>query len=176
VDEGVKAGLLDLVDHAVERGWSARRAAALLGLDHVRLGRWEARRAAGQLADRAPGGHPLHGLLEAERAAIVALFEAWGQIDRSHRKLAHRGSRLGLVHVSESTVRRVLAAEGYVLPGQPPREPIPRTPGRTGWSGNPTACGPTTSPTSPARGGPDTIKHGGSTPPPTIASNPASAA
>jgi transposase InsO family protein len=128
VDEGVKAGLLDLLDHAVERGWSARRAAALLGLDHVRPGRWEARRAAGQLADRAPGGHPLHGLLEVERAAIVALFEAWGQIDRSHRKLAHRGSRLGLVHVSESTVRRVLAAEGYVLPGQPPREPTPRTP------------------------------------------------
>jgi transposase InsO family protein len=128
VDEGVKAGLLDLVDHAVERGWSARRAARLLGLDHVRLGRWEARRQAGQLADRAPGGHPLHGLLEAERAAIVALFEAWGQIDRSHRKLAHRGSRLELVHVSESTVRRVLAAEGYVLPGQPPREPTPRTP------------------------------------------------
>jgi putative transposase len=58
----------------------------------------------------------------------VALFGAWGEIDRSHRKLAHRGSRLGLVHVSESTVRRVLAAEGYVLPGQPRREPTPRTP------------------------------------------------
>jgi hypothetical protein len=64
------------------------------------LGRWQARRDAGQLADRAPGGHPLHGLLEAERAAIVALFEAWGEIDRSHCKLAHRGSRLQLVHVS----------------------------------------------------------------------------
>ena len=128
MDEGVKDGLLDLVDHAVERGWSARRAAGLLGLDHVRLGRWQARREGGQLADRAPGGHPLHGLLEAERVAIVALFEAWGPIDRSHRKLAHRGSRLGLVHVSESTVRRVLATEGYVLPGHPPREPTPRTP------------------------------------------------
>jgi transposase InsO family protein len=58
----------------------------------------------------------------------VALFEAWGEIDRSHRKLAHRGSRLGLVYVSESTVRRVLAEEGLVLPGQPPREPRPRTP------------------------------------------------
>jgi putative transposase len=58
----------------------------------------------------------------------VALFEAWGEIDRSHRKLAHRGSRLGLVHVSEATLRRVLAAGGLVLPGQPHREPIPRTP------------------------------------------------
>jgi hypothetical protein len=103
VDEHVKAGLLELVDHAVERGWSARRAADLLGFDHVRCGRWLIRRSAGELADRAPGGHPLHGLLEHERAAIVALFEAWGETDRSHRKLAHRGSRLGLVHVSEST-------------------------------------------------------------------------
>jgi hypothetical protein len=30
VAEGVKAGLLDLVDYAVERGWSARRAAGLV--------------------------------------------------------------------------------------------------------------------------------------------------
>lgn len=128
VDEFVKAGLLDLVEHASQRGWSARRAAALLGLDHVRWGRWAGRRESGQLVDRPPGGHPLHGLLESERAAIVALFEAWGEIDRSHRKLAHRGSRLDLVHVSESTVRRMLAAENLVLPGQPRREPLPRTP------------------------------------------------
>jgi putative transposase len=32
------------------------------------------------------------------------------------------------VHVSESTVRRVLAAEGLVLEGLPPREPAPRAP------------------------------------------------
>jgi putative transposase len=128
VDADIKAGLLDLVDHAVEHGWSARRAGELLGLDHVRCGRWISRRRAGQLDDRPPGGHPLHGLLDWERDAIVALFEAWGDIDRSHRKLAHRGSRLHRVHVSESTVRRVLAGEGYVLPGQPAREPTPRTP------------------------------------------------
>jgi putative transposase len=119
---------LDLLDFAVEAGWSTRGAAGLLGLDHARAGRWQARRDAGQLRDRAPGGHPLHGILAWERAAILDLFEAWGEIDRSHRKLAHRGSRLGLVHVSESTVRRVLAAEGLVLPGQPPREPTARSP------------------------------------------------
>lgn len=125
----VKAGLLDLVDDAAaEGGWSARRACALLGLDHWRAGRWDARRAAGRLDDATPGGHPLHGLLGWERAAIVELFEAWGDIDRSHRKLAHRGSRLGLVHVSESTVARVLAAEGLAVAGNPPREPTPRTP------------------------------------------------
>ncbi len=124
----VKAGLLGLVEHAVEAGWSARRAAARLGVDDARLGRWQARRAVGGLADRAPGGSPAHGLLDAERTAIAGLFEAWGEVDRSHRKLAHRGSRLGLVHVSESTMLRVLAAENLTLPGHPPREPIPRAP------------------------------------------------
>lgn len=71
---------------------------------------------------------PLHALLPAEREAIVALFDEWAEIDRSHRKLAHRGSRLRLVHVSESSVLRVLAAEGLVLQGNPAREPVPRTP------------------------------------------------
>jgi putative transposase len=47
--------------------------------------------------------------------AILALFESWGDVDRSHRKLAHRGSYLGLVWVSPATVRRVLAAHGLVL-------------------------------------------------------------
>src|SRR5215813_13283588 len=75
-----------------------------------------------------PGGHPLHGLLAWEHAAIIELFDAWGEIDRSHRKLAHRGSRIELVHVSESTVRRVLAAKGLVIEGPPPREPAARTP------------------------------------------------
>jgi putative transposase len=63
----------------------------------------------------------VHGILPAERDAIVALAETWGPVDRSHRKLAHRGSRLGVVDVSESTVFRVLAAEGLVLPGKPAR-------------------------------------------------------
>jgi hypothetical protein len=41
VDASVKAGLLDLIDHAVaEGGWSARRACTLLGLDHWRAARW----------------------------------------------------------------------------------------------------------------------------------------
>ena len=127
VDARVKAGLLDLLDHAVEAGWSARRACALLGLDDLRAARWADRRGADRLEDGV-GGNPVHGLLDWERAAIVELFEAWGQVDRSHRKLAHRGSRLDLVHVSESSVRRVLAAEGLVLQGHPRREPSPRQP------------------------------------------------
>jgi transposase InsO family protein len=129
VDGNLKAGLLALVDHAADQGgWSARRACALLGLDSWRAARWYARRERGRLEDARPGGHPLHGLLAWERAAIIGVYESWGEIDRSHRKLAHRGSRIGLVHVSESTVARVLAAEGLVLEGPGPREPAPRAP------------------------------------------------
>ena len=128
MDGDVKAGLLELIEHALDGGWSLRRTAATLGLDEVRTARWFDRRAAGTLDDARPDVTPLHALLPAERAAILDLFEAWGDVDRSHRKLAHRGSRLQLVHVSESTVLRVLAAEGLMLPGNPAREPVPRAP------------------------------------------------
>jgi putative transposase len=128
VSAEVKVGLPGLAEYAVEHDWAARRAAAALGLDHARYWHWAARRDAGRLEDAPPGGHPLHGLLAWERAAVVELSGAWGGIGRSHRKLAHRGSRLGLVRVSESAVRRVLAAEGLVLEGPGPREPAPRSP------------------------------------------------
>jgi putative transposase len=57
----------------------------------------------------------VHGLRPEEITAILELFEAWGEVDRSHRKLAHRGSYIGRVWVSPATVRRVLAAHGLVL-------------------------------------------------------------
>lgn len=123
-DATVKAGLLALVAHAqAEGGWSLRKAAAALGLDHVRVLRWLDRAAADRLVDAKPGPDvPLHALLDWERAAIVKLAEQWADIDRSHRKLAHRGSRLEMVYVSESTVLRVLIAEGVHLPERPARE------------------------------------------------------
>lgn len=127
VDAHVKAGLLELVEHATASGWSAHRAGGLLGLDLDRVRRWRARAAAGQLDDRRPGA-AIHAILPGERAAILSLARDWGEIDRSHRKLAHRGSRLGLVHVSESTTLRVLSTEGLVLPGKPAREPAVRAP------------------------------------------------
>src|SRR5437762_7249883 len=127
VDATVKAGLLALVAHAVTvGGWSLRRAAAVLGLDHVRVLRWQARAALGRLDDAKPGPEiPVHALLDWERAAIVKLAEEWSEVDLSHRKLAHRGSRLDLVHVSESTLLRVLIAAGIVLPERGAREPRP---------------------------------------------------
>jgi hypothetical protein len=51
-----------------------------------------------------------------------------GQVDLSHRKLAHRGSGLDLVHVSESTVLRVFTDAGLHLPGRPARERRERRP------------------------------------------------
>ncbi len=60
----------------------------------------------------------------------MALYHEWGDIDRSHRKLAHRGSYLERVWVSPSTLRRVLAAHGLHLkapprPGTSVRKPFP---------------------------------------------------
>jgi putative transposase len=51
-----------------------------------------------------------------------------GEIDRSHRKLAHRGSYLHRVWVSPASVYRVLAAHDLVLPKPPGRAPVQRRP------------------------------------------------
>lgn len=115
VDAVTKAGLLELIDLAVKDGWGHRRACGYLELAESRAWRWRQRRGADRLADLPGGGHPVHGLLPDEETAIVALFEAWGEVDRSHRKLAHRGSYTGQVWVSPSSVKRVLAARGLHL-------------------------------------------------------------
>jgi transposase InsO family protein len=127
VDASVKAGLLALVAYAVQiGGWSLRRAAAALGLDHVRVLRWQARAVLGRLDDARPGPDvAAHALLDWERDVIVKLAAEWGEVDLSHRKLAHRGSRLDLVHVSESTLLRVLIAAGVHLPTRGGCEPRP---------------------------------------------------
>ena len=58
VDASVKAGICDLVEHAVTGGWSARAACHLLEVDDLRVARWAARRAAGQDLADAPRGQP----------------------------------------------------------------------------------------------------------------------
>lgn len=119
VDAATKAGLLELLDEATDEGWSLRRACQQLELAEVRAYRWLGRRGAGDLDDAKPGGSPMHGLLDEEVEQVIALFHEWGETDRSHRKLAHRGSYLDRVWVSPSSVRKVLAAQGLRLRGLP---------------------------------------------------------
>jgi putative transposase len=130
VDAATKAGLLDLLDEALDAGWTLRRACHVLELGEVRAHRWVARRGRGQLADKAPGGSPMHGLLAEEEREILAVFEEWGETDRSHRKLAHRGSYLARFWVSPSSVRRVLHLHDKRFrplprPGRSRRRPFP---------------------------------------------------
>lgn len=130
VDMVTKVALLEMIDQAVKEGWEHRRACASLEIKESRAWRWRTRRGQDRLADQAAGGHPVHGLLEVEVAQVVALFEEWGEIDRSHRKLAHRGSYLNKLWVSASSVRRVLAGQGLHLEGPRPvgtseRKPFP---------------------------------------------------
>ena len=101
----------------------------LWGVPDDRVHRWRQRlREHGTLIDCAPGGNPMHAILAWEEEAILAVAEKWGEVDRSHRKLAHRGSYTETVWVSPSTFRRVLAAHGLVLPEVPAREPVGRRP------------------------------------------------
>ena len=74
----------------------------------------------------------MHTLLAGEVKEVSEIAERWGPVDRSHRKLAHRGSYQHRVWVSPSTFRRVLAAHGLVLPQAPPRRREPKRP-RPAW-------------------------------------------
>ena len=119
---GVKLELLGLIDVAVGQGWAHARACRVLDLADVRAYRWRARlRETGSLEDRDPGGGAVHGILGWEEQAILELIETWGPVDRSHRKLAHRGSYTGTVFVSPSTVLRVALKHQVSLPGEPVR-------------------------------------------------------
>src|SRR5215204_2041412 len=119
VPAATKQELLRLVDEAVAGGWDHRRACRYLELREGRAWRWRELRAADALVDRRPGA-ALHGITPDEEAEILAVFEAFQDVDRSHRKLAHRGSYIQRVWVSASTVRRVLAAHDLRL-RRPPR-------------------------------------------------------
>ena len=106
VDAVGKAGLLALVDHAVGEGWSLQAVCEVLKISRRRVERWQHRRQ--DLVDRRPGGVAVNSLLDEEVAEILAVFNEWGERDRSHRRLAHRGSYQGRFWASPSTVRRVL--------------------------------------------------------------------
>ena len=134
----IKLELLGLIDQAVADGWAHARACRVLDLADVRAHRWRQRlREIGTLEDRDPGGGAVHGLLGWEEQAILDLIEQWGWVDRSHRKLAHRGSYTGTVFVAPSTVLRVALKHKVTLPGEPirARPVLPAFP-RVPWERN----------------------------------------
>ena len=123
-----KLELLGLIDGAVKDGWAHTHACQVLDLADVRAHRWRQRlRETGSLDDGRPVGDAVHRLLASEEQAILDLIEQWGWVDRSHRKLAHRGSYTGTVFVSPSTLLRVALKHQVVLPGEPFR-PRPKVP------------------------------------------------
>ena len=124
-----KLELLGLIDQATSAGWAHARACRKLEISDVRVHRWRARlRETGSLDDRPPVGQAVHRLLAWEEQAILDLIEAWGVTDRSHRKLAHRGSYVASVFVSPSTLLRVALKHQVRLLGEPPRPPAPKPP------------------------------------------------
>ncbi len=155
VDAATKTVLIGLVDGAVAGGWSVAGACRYLELSQRRLQRWRRRVDSGiGLDDHAPGGNPVHGLTPGEEDEIVAVFDVWAEVDRSHRKLAHRGSWLGRFWADPSTVRRVLERRDLRFrrprgPGRSKRRPWPEwaeeKPNRiwiydtTHWSGSESA-------------------------------------
>jgi putative transposase len=140
VDAGVKRQLLAVIDHACESGWTLTRICGVLELETSRVWRWRRRSERGEqaLVDAVTRA-PVHGITPAEEAEILAIAEQWKNIDRSHRKLAHRGSYEGRVWVSPSTFRRVLQAHEVDLPEPPPpppRAPIKPVPSWVKWEPN----------------------------------------
>jgi putative transposase len=129
---------LGLIDGAICAGWSQVRACQVLGIADVRAHRWRAKLAeTGTLEDLPPGGNPVHRILAWEEQEILELIETWGPVDLSHRKLAHRGSYVGAVFVSESTVLRVALKHRIRLPGERhrPKPGLPAMP-RIPWEKN----------------------------------------
>lgn len=128
VDARTKAALLALIGQATQAGWSVDASCRVLQLDPRRVRRWtrRARHAhanhgadgAGGLVDARPGAS-VNALTPDEVDAVLAGFDTWGEQDRSHRRLAHRGSYEGAFWVSPSTVRRVLNDHDLRFRGRP---------------------------------------------------------
>ena len=140
VDAEAKRQLLEVIDQACEQGWTLKRICGVLEVETSRVWRWRRRAREGEhaLVDTVTRA-PVHGITPEEETAILAIAEEFKDIDRSHRKLAHRGSYEHRVWVSPSTFRRVLRAHDVDLPEPPPpapRAPIKPVPSWVTWEPN----------------------------------------
>ena len=98
VDAATKTVLIGLVDGAVAGGWSMAATCRYLELSQRRLQRWHRRIDSGiGLDDHAPGGNPVHGLTPEEEDEIIAVFDVWSEVDRSHPKTGLSGVVAGPV-------------------------------------------------------------------------------
>ena len=129
-------------------GRSCRRARAL---SERRARYWQQRARRPALLDDQPAGRRWRCTRcgPEEITAILALAEEWGEIDGSHRKLAHRGSYLARVWVSAGE-RAQGAARAWPQAALPAgaREDSSSGRGRSGSSIGPTRSGAMTSPSS----------------------------
>ena len=110
LDERTKRDILTLIETSQQHAVSARRACALLIIEHRRVVRWQQRLRHGLSLANLPAGpvEPPHRLLAEEVEQIVAMAKRQEYVDLSHRILAVTAWDKGLFQASFSTVYRVL--------------------------------------------------------------------
>ena len=137
----VEQGLLELIAETTAAGWSFSAPAGCSGLSNVAPATGSSARAAGCSrieAGRDGGAWAAPGARSRRSSSSPG---EWGEIDGSHRKLAHRGSYLARVWVSPSTVLRVLLELRPPAPFRAPSEIGQASRGRTGSTTGPAGVG-----------------------------------
>jgi transposase InsO family protein len=111
-----KLDILTVMETSQQQGVSVRRSCAILMIAHRRITRWQQQVRQGQsLANLTPGPTvPLHRVLPAEIAQIVAAAQSAAYVDLSHRILAVTAWDKSLFQASFSTVYRVLKAQNLM--------------------------------------------------------------
>jgi len=123
----IKYHLLTAIDQARRQGSTVEKSCAVLGLERSRYYRWKAGRGwaeigVADLAPRRPGPRPGAGvqrLLASEKEQIQVAARAEAYKDLRYRKLCYQMGRDAVVHVSPTSVYRVLKAEGLIAPVMP---------------------------------------------------------
>ena len=129
-----KLELVRAVAEVRSQGMEVQRACEVLKLSPRTYYHWLGGREPGELtlADLTPRAGEDRAsprrITEVEREAIVEAAQDEAKVDLHHRKLAHTLGREARVYVSESTVFRVLKAEGLVAPREVRHRPVAQRP------------------------------------------------